>query len=184
MKNFAGIIFLAVAAMAASPAAADVDEFRAGVLAQSCCGQGTSKEQGAAINAEVLFDAPRFLSVLGAPRPVIGATVALDPDATSQFYGGFEWLFDVAPRWFVAGMVGGAVHNGETDRFDQVADNDRVDHTLFLGCRAQFRLGASAGYRITDNVNASIHWSHMSNAGLCSENEGLDHLGFRVGWEF
>lgn len=165
----------------ASHAIVPVDEVRAGVYAQSCCGFGSSKEQGAAINAEALFDSPSFLSVLGSPRPLIGATFATDSDATSQIYSGLEWQVDVS-RWFISAGVGVAVHNGETDQYDPVADAARVNHTVFYGCRALFRLAGDVGYRLTDNISASVHWNHISNAGLCNENEGMDQLGLRLGF--
>lgn len=160
------------------------DEVRAGVYAQSCCGIGSDKEQGAAINAEALFASPDFLSALGAPRPLVGATIATDSDATSQIYAGLEWKLDVSPRWFVAASGGGVIHNGETDRFDPVADAGRVGSTVFYGCRALFRIAGDVGYRLTDRVSASFHWNHISNAGLCSENEGMDQIGGRIGLRF
>ncbi len=180
------VLCLSFALCAAGSAAAQgpIDEVRAGVYAQSCCGPGTSKEQGAAFNTEVLFSSPRFLSVLGAPRPLIGATLASDPDATNQAYAGLEWRLDLASRWFVAASVGGAIHDGETDDFDPVADAGRVDSTVFFGCRAHFRLAGDAGYRVTRRISTSVHWNHISNAGLCRENEGLDQLGARVGVRF
>lgn len=159
------------------------DEVRAGVYAQGCC-IGSTKEQGAAINGEALFDSPRFLSVLGAPRPLIGATIATDSDATSQVYAGLEWKVGLGRRWFVAASGGGAVHNGETDRYDPVADADRVNHTVFHGCRALFRIAGDVGYRLTDRISASFHWNHISNGGLCGENEGLDQIGGRIGLSF
>ncbi len=179
------ILSAIISAFAVTGAAAQpFDEVRAGVLAQSCCGFGSDKEQGAAINAEALFSSPRFLTVLGAPRPLIGATIATDGDATSQMYAGLEWKVNIAPRWFVAAGVGGAIHNGETDRYDPVADAARVSNTVFYGCRALFRLAGDVGYRLTDRVSASFHWNHISNAGLCSENEGMDQIGARLGLRF
>ncbi|WP_425410580.1 acyloxyacyl hydrolase [Hyphococcus sp.] len=179
------IIFLAGLIISAwGTASAEIDEVRAGVYAQSCCGFGSGKEQGAAINAEILFDSPQFLSVLGAPRPLVGGTYATDSDATSQIYAGLEWKVNVTPRWFVAAGVGGAVHNGETDTFDPITDAARVDSTVFYGCRALFRLAGDIGYRLTNRLAASFHWNHISNAGLCTDNEGLDQMGARLGVSF
>ncbi|MEZ5893937.1 MAG: acyloxyacyl hydrolase [Parvularculaceae bacterium] len=182
MRIFAAAIAV-FAAFAALPARAivPVEEVRAGVFAQACCGGiGSSKEQGAAINAEAVFKSPRALSVIGAPRPVAGFTLATDDDATSQIYGGLEWKFDI-DRFFVAGGVGLAFHNGESSRYDPIADADRVDHTIFFGCPVLFRLAGDVGYNVTERVSVSLHWNHISNAELCSENEGLDQMGLRVG---
>ncbi|MHA7871716.1 MAG: acyloxyacyl hydrolase [Hyphococcus sp.] len=168
-----------------APAQADiVDEARIGATAQSVGGWAPDLEQGVGVNLELLFESPEFLSVLGAPRPVIGANIATDSDATSQVYAGLEWKARFAQRFFAAGMVGGAIHNGETDPFDPVADASRATNTLFLGCRALFRLSADIGYEVTERVSASVHWSHISNANLCDENEGLDNLGMRIGYRF
>ncbi len=161
-----------------------VQELRGGIAAQGFGGQGVDKEQGAALNGEIVFRSPEFLSVILAPRPVLGATIAFDSDATSQIYAGLDWRFDLSERFFVTGGVGGAIHNGETSPFDPVIDTGRQGHTTFLGCRALFRLNANAGVRITERLNASLYWSHLSNANLCDTNEGLDNLGVRLGLEF
>ncbi len=176
------VIAIAASMMSLTGAAmaGPIEHVRAGIFAQGCCGFGSSKEDGVAINGEAVFASPRFLSVVGAPRPVIGASVALDGDATSQIYTGLEWRVDIS-RWFVAAGVGGAVHNGETSRYDPIADAARVNNTVFFGCPVAFRLAGDVGYRLTDRVSASFHWNHISNAGLCRENEGLDQMGFRLG---
>ena len=169
-----------------TPARAEglIDEVHAGIVAQGFGGQGVDKEQGAAVNGEFVFHSPDFLSPLLAPRPVVGATIAFDADATSQIYAGLDWRFDLTERFFVSGGVGGALHNGETDPFDPAIDTGRAGHTTFLGCRALFRLNANAGLRVTKRVSASVYWAHLSNAGLCDPNEGLDNLGLRLGLGF
>ncbi|WDI32860.1 acyloxyacyl hydrolase [Hyphococcus flavus] len=161
-----------------------VDEARVGLYAQSCCGFGSSKEDGVAINAELLFPSPRFLSVLGAPRPLIGGTLATDSGATDQVYTGLEWKLNVTPKWFVAVSPGITIHNGETDTFNPVTDAARAATTVFYGCRALFRIAGDVGYRLTDRLSASFHWNHISNAGLCTDNEGLDQIGARLGVSF
>jgi len=161
-----------------------IDEARFGVTAQSVGGWAPAVEQGAGINLELLFVSPEFLQAIGSPRPLIGANIATDSDATSQFYLGFEWKAHLTRRFFVTGMAGGAIHNGETDTFDPAVDLGRINNTLFLGCRALFRLSADVGYDITERISASVHLSHISNAGLCDDNEGLDNLGLRVGYHF
>lgn len=183
MRAVYAAIFVGLCTSLSGAAHAGVDEVRAGIFAQSCCGFGSSKEQGVAFNGEALFSSPKFLSVLGAPRPLIGATIASDSDATSQIYAGLEWKADIS-RWFVAASFGGAVHNGETDTYNPIADAGRVGHTVFYGCRAQFRLAGDVGYRLTERVSASFHWNHISNAGLCDDNEGMDQIGLRLGMRF
>lgn len=180
MRSFALIMMFCICSFSA---AAEVEEVRVGVLAQSCCGPAANKEEGAGINAEIAFSSPRFLSVLRSPRPVIGVIVATDSDATNIAYTGLDWTFALPFRLFLSGGGGIAIHDGETS-FDPVADASRVDDTLFLGCRALFRSSAELGRAITGRLRASVYWSHISNAGLCSENEGLDHLGARLSLTF
>lgn len=164
--------------------AGSLDEARFGVTVQGFGGWSPDFEDGAGINFELLFKAPEFLSVIGSPRPVIGANIATANNATSQFYAGFEWKTYFADRFFASGMLGGVLHNGETDPFNPVLDADRAMMTQYLGCTAMFRLGADIGYDISERISTSVHWSHISNAGLCDENEGLDNLGVRVGYRF
>ncbi len=164
--------------------AGNIEEMRVGVLAQGRYGWSPKIENGASINLELLFKSPEFMRVIGAPRPVIGASIATDRDATSQIYAGVEWRRYLTRGLFVAGMVGGAIHNGETDTFDPIADAARVNDTVFYGCRALFRLGTDIGYDLTERVSASFHWEHISNAGLCDDNEGLDNMGLRIGYRF
>lgn len=179
--RLAAAIIAVLVTLSGAAVAGPVEEVRAGVFAQGCCGFGSSKEDGVAINGEAVFSSPRFLSILAAPRPVVGATIATDGGATNQVYAGLEWSVDIS-KFFVAAGVGATIHDGETDRYDPVADAARVDETVFFGCRALFRLAGDVGYRVTDRVSASFHWNHISNAGLCSENEGLDQMGLRLGF--
>lgn len=184
LVHIAGFLLAASLFFSAPAYAQGIDEARIGVTAQGFGGWSPDLEQGAGVNLELLFESPRFLSVIGSPRPLIGANIAADSDATSQIYAGVEWKAYLAKRFFAAGMVGGAIHNGETDPFDPVADAGRINNTQFLGCRALLRLSADVGYDLAERVSASVHWSHISNAGLCDENEGLDNLGVRVGYRF
>lgn len=161
-----------------------IEEVRVGVLAQSCCGPGADKEEGVGLNAEAVFYSPRILTVLLSPRPVVGVTAARDADATSVLYAGLDWRVDLPRRFFLTAGGGGAIHDGETDTFDPVDDAEREFNTLFLGCRALFRIASDFGYEVSSRLVASVHWSHISNAGLCDDNEGLDHLGVRLGLRF
>ena len=172
------------AVLTSAAVAGPIEEVRGGVYAQGCCGFGSDKEQGVAFNGEAVFSSPRFLSILGSPRPIVGATVATDSDATSQAYAGLDWKIDFTSRWFVTGGIGATIHNGETDRYDAAVDAARVSNTVFYGCRVLFRVAGDVGYRLTDHLSASFHWNHISNADLCSDNEGLDQMGLRLGVRF
>ena len=179
-----GLAVTALVVVAPQSLLAGVDEVRLGVSAQGVGGYSPDKEQGVAINAEALVTAPAAMRIIGAPRPHIGVSVATDSDATSYLYAGLEWKLSLARRLFVTAAGGGAVHNGETETFDPVADASRFSNTTFLGCRGLFRIGAGVGYDLSDRLSASVSWSHISNAGLCDDNEGLDTLGLRFGRRF
>lgn len=162
-------------------AAGVVDEIRGGVLLQGAGLISPDKEEGAGINAEILFRPLAALLAIGAPRPHLGVSIATDGDATSQIYGGLTWELPLTTKFFVDAGLGVTVHNGETD-FDPTDPN--IDSTQFLGCRALFRLSGDLGYRLTDRPSISLHADDISNAGLCSENEGLDNTGLRFGYRF
>lgn len=187
MDRFARAILVGVVFFVSTQAAhagSVIEELRVGVLAQSCCAFSPRKESGVGVNGEIAFHSPTFLSVLGKPRPIIGLTAASNRGNTSQLYAGLEWRADLSHRFFVSGALGGAIHNGETDDYDPERDRYRADETLFMGCRTAFRLAGEAGYRVSDHVSLSFQWAHISNAGLCGENDGLDHMGGRLAYRF
>ena len=185
-KILMGLSALALSMIVSMPAAQAgglLAEARLGVLAQGWGGPGVSREQGAAINLEAVFHSPDFLSAIGGPRPVVGVTVATDDEATSHLYGGAEWQINFSNRIYLNAMGGLAVHNGETD-FDPATDTARLGDTVFYGCRVLFRLSGELGYRVTDDFAVGINAAHLSNAGLCDVNEGLDQVGLRFSYSF
>lgn len=166
----------------AEAAAADfVEEIRGGVLLQGTGPFSGDKESGVGVNAEILFKPLSGLSMIGAPRPHLGASIASAPGATSQVYAGLTWRQRLAPAMFLDAGFGVAVHDGET-RFNPSARD--INSTKFLGCRALFRIAGDLGYRLSDRLSVSAHVDHISNAGLCAPNEGLDNTGVRFGWRF
>lgn len=167
-----------------APARAEqiVEELRVGVFAQGWGNIGADKEQGVGLNVEAAFVSPDFLSVIGSPRPHIGATIASDSDATNQVYFGLEWQAYLKERFFASLSLGGAVHDGAT-KYRNVIDRPRRTSTVFLGCRALFRIAGDIGYDVSDRVRLSVHMSHISNGNFCQVNEGLDHFGFRLGYK-
>jgi hypothetical protein len=53
-----------------------------------------------------------------------------------------------------------------------------------LGCRVLFRESLSVGVRFMKHHSLSVMVDHISNAGLCDHNDGLDTLGVRYGYRF
>ena len=72
--------------------------------------------------------------------------------------------------------LGGAIHDGETTA-------DKLDRKE-LGCQVLFRESLDVGYRIAGRHAVMAHLDHVSNAKLCSENEGLKTIGIRYGYSF
>ena len=186
MRSLFILIFVVSLPCIAQPAhAGALDEVRLGVLAQSVGGYSPDVEQGAGINLEAVFAAPRILRPIGAPRPLIGASIATDGDATSQIYSSLEWRVAITKRIFASAAGGVAVHNGRVgpNRPISLGTAPR-DNEVFLGCRVLMRFGVDLGAELTDRLSVMAHWQHISNAGLCDENEGLDNIGLRFGYGF
>jgi lipid A 3-O-deacylase len=111
------------------------------------------------------------------PRAHVGGSVNTRGD-TSFAYAGFTWTYDITQQLFVEGTLGGAIHNGNTQRVVTMPDESA------LGCSPLFRESASLGYRLTQNWSVMGTVEHLSNAGLCSQNRGLTNVGLRVGYSF
>ncbi|BCS88929.1 acyloxyacyl hydrolase [Pseudodesulfovibrio sediminis] len=177
MKVSALFLTLVITLFALTPAMAEggVSEIRGGLYAHDVDLWSFDREDGPDVNVEVLFNSPSFLEALWAPRPHLGATINTDGD-TSHLYGGLTWEYDLPENFFVDGNLGASVHNGKLD----TNDDDRKS----LGSRILFRLGAALGYNITEHVNVSLQYEHMSNAYLAEPNEGMDNIGLRLGYRF
>lgn len=174
---------LALAAMSAtgSAAASPFEEIRVGATLQDTGPFADNKEKGAGLVGELLFRSPDALAFLARPRPHVGFSLATAEDATSYVYAGLAWEQDIGRRFFVSAATGFAIHDGETGIEPGAPVEPR---SAYLGCRLVARLAGDVGYRLTERVSVSAHFSHLSNAGLCSPNEGLDGLGFRLGYRF
>jgi len=152
-------------------------ELRLGLLAHDIDAVSFNREKGWDVNAEVLFHSLDIglIRIIGSPFPHIGATLNTQGD-TSKVYAGLTWRWPLPEKFFIEAMLGGAIHNGRLD----LETEDRKA----LGSRVLFRLGAGVGYQISEHVNISLIFDHISNAYLKEENEGLDTLGIRVGYRF
>jgi lipid A 3-O-deacylase len=152
-----------------------VSELRFGILDHDPGLFGGDKESGVDINFEALFHSPEVFKYILSPQPHLGASINTVGD-TSKLYFGLTWGLDIGPV-FVEGSLGGTVHDGETKR-------DPHNNHKELGCTFNFREAASIGYRFTEQHSLSIMVDHISNASLCSENEGMETFGLRYGYKF
>jgi lipid A 3-O-deacylase len=170
------LLLLALTAIPARAGSKIVSEIRGGVYDHDVSFWSFHRESGTDINGEVLFVSPSFLEAVWSPRPHLGATVNTDGN-TSHAYAGLTWELPLfSSDFFVDGNLGLSVNNGRRD----TDDPDRKS----LGSPVLFRLGAALGYNLTEKVNVSLQFEHMSNAYLANENEGMDNFGLRLGYRF
>ena len=174
------VIFVAVFTVVsmvsmASAGESIVSEVRGGVYAHDISFWSFHRESGSDINGEVLFVSPDWLEAIWAPRPHLGATINTSGN-TSIVYGGLTWEYDLPADFFIDANLGGAIHNGKLN----TNDKDRKS----LGSPVLFRLGAALGYNLTEKVNISLQFEHVSNAYLANPNEGMDNVGLRLGYRF
>ncbi|MBO6634513.1 acyloxyacyl hydrolase [Parvibaculum sp.] len=171
----AGAITLCLAAVLASPASAFVNEVRGGVYAHDVLGPAHESD-GADLTGEILFDTPSFLEWAFNPRPRLGGTLNFNGDTSLIYLDPFGWTIDLTDTIFVDGSLGAAVHDGRIH-------GSRPGQNQY-GCRWNFHETASIGYRIAPNLSVMASLEHISNAGLCSVNDGLTNVGMRVGYSF
>lgn len=165
-----------ICAQTSASAEGFVSEMRIGVMDHdSSMFHGSRETSDPDVNFEVRFASPDFLAWAFAPRPLIGGTLNTG-NGTSFGYAGLGWTFDLTETFFIDLTFGGAVHDGETDRVTAASKN--------YGCRAQFHESASIGYRFDKSNALMLSVEHMSNAGLCDDNEGLTNTGIRYAYTF
>ena len=168
-----------------SPAAAQaniVDEVKLGALGHDLGFLTHHVETGTDVNLEMLFTPPDVLSIIGSPRPHIGADINTSGN-TSDGYFGLTWgimliqsLFGTGAGVFANGSLGGAVHDGHI--------NSGPPNEKLLGSRILFRESAELGYQINPNFNVSAILDHISNANLGTHNGGITSAGARFGVKF
>lgn len=188
LRTLAPAVFAAIAgclALASGPASAQVkivDEVKLGLLAHDVGFLTHHVESGADVNIEMLFVSPPILSIIGSPRPHIGADINTAGN-TSDGYFGLTWgatlyqLFGIAPGIFVQGSLGGAVHDG-------YLTGGAPPGRKLLGSRILFRESAELGYQLTPVVSVSAILDHISNANLAPRNAGITSAGVRLGFKF
>ena len=152
-----------------------ISEVRGGFLVHDEGPFSRNKEDGVDANFEVLFKAPQALDIIFSPRPHVGVTMN-SAGNTSQLYAGVTWDWAFFQDYFINFSLGGAVHTGE-----KVTDDLKKKS---LGCRTLFRESLDLGYNISGPHSIMFHFDHISNAKLCSTNEGLENFGLRYGYRF
>ena len=152
-----------------------LNEVRGGLLVHDEGPFSRNKEDGVDANFEAIFKSPQMLGIIFSPRPHVGVTMN-SAGNTSQLYAGVTWDWAFFQDYFFNFSLGGAVHTGE-----KVTDDPEKKS---LGCRALFRESLDLGYNISGPHSIMFHFEHISNAKLCSTNEGLENFGLRYGYRF
>ena len=152
-----------------------ISEIRVGALWHDQGPFSHRKEQGFDGNLEILFAAPDSLEKIWSPRPHVGMSINSAGD-TNQTYLGLTWEGEFYERYFADFSIGAGYHDG----YKVTSLLDRKS----LGCKLLFRESLDIGYRFQYSHSIMAHLDHISNAKLCSNNEGLESVGIRYGYHF
>ena len=152
-----------------------ISEIRLGALIHDEGPFSHRKEGGYDGSLEFIFKSPDFLKSVWEPRPHLGIQINSQGD-THQAYLGLSWEWEFFKSAFFGFSLGGAYHTGETE-------TEELDKKS-LGCSVLFRESLDLGYRFNDTHALMVHLNHISNAKLCSTNEGLESFGIRYGYKF
>lgn len=151
-----------------------------GVLAHDRGPLSDEHEGGMSLNLERQFaplDTPGWL---GRTRAHIGITPNFNGD-TSAAYGGLTSQYQLTRRLFVSPFLGVAVHNGPLHKDSTRCENES---DCGFGSRLLLHLGADLGLTLAGGT-LSVYYDHMSHYGtFAGENEGIDHLGVRYGFNW
>ena len=158
-----------------APSGGLVDELRIGALFHDL--ESNDDEDGWDVNAELLLQrlgqrTGDPIDILLTPRPHVGVQVNTEGD-TNVAYFGLTWDAWLTDHLFIEGSFGGAVHDGPTD-----------DSSSSFGCTASFREAAAIGVALSSGWRLLGTVSHMSNAGLCDQNQGLTSAGVQLGYRW
>lgn len=156
---------------------ADRWEVRAGGAAYDVGPFTPQSFNGGVINGELLAPSPAFLSGIGAPRPYIGADIALSDHPIHVLYAGLNWEAYVSQNVYFGFSAGGSFNTRRAETNDEGEEKD-------LGSRILFHLQASVGVDLTENLTAQAYINHFSNAQLGDSNDGLESVGVRLGFRF
>src|SRR5260370_13661497 len=150
------IVAIALLLLAPLPAAAQlkvVDEVKLGALAHDLGFLGHHLEKGVDVNLEMLFTPPDILSVIGSPRPHIGADINTARNTSDGYFRLtlgimlIQSLFGASDGVFVNGSLGGAVADGYI--------NSAPANRHWLGPRVLFRESAELGYQLGPAISVS-----------------------------
>ena len=162
-----------------------ISEVRVGVMKHAVSMIGnTTKETGIDGNFELLFVSPDFMKYIWSPRPHIGGSINGSTNNTDYAYGGVTWEWNPWKSMFIDFSFGFAGHNGRNSNDPGIPFPEDANRKRDMGCSVLFRESLEAGFIVAKHHGISIVWDHLSNGGLCGQNQGLDNVGLRYGYRF
>jgi lipid A 3-O-deacylase len=147
-------------------------EIRGGGFAR-CCFAENGFDAGLEIVAPRLFVIP-YLPEFFSPRVHVGGIVNT-VGHTSYGYAGLLFTWNVTQRVFIEPFVGIAVSDG-------VSEGNATHNAI--GCTTLIHSGGNIGYRVDRHWSVMLSLEHVSNAGLCNRNVGINSYGAKVGYAF
>ena len=131
-------------------------------------------ESGAQVGVGYRTEPLRVLRAVGGPRAQVMG-MANTAGETSYVTAGLIWKFPIGRRFYFAPGIGGAVHNGNTDKFQGTPDD------LYLGSRLLFAPELNLGWRANERWGVEASWIHLSHGQTQGrQNPGLDDIGVRL----
>ncbi len=157
----------------------------------------SATENSIGINAEIIFEEPKFLKWALTPQPYINGTLNLG-GKTSFAGAGLMWRQNLGKKFYADFALGGVIHDGETDIFlteDLTVENAAREFSEFFreretqiefGSRLLFREQVTLGVRLDDHWAGEVFFEHLSNgyAPESGKNDGVDNIGVKVARRF
>lgn len=175
-----------------------VAEARLGVLAFNpdigINPENNGEEDGASLQAEILFQTPRFLKwkYFFSPEPYIVG--ALNTAGDTNFGGvGLSWDFQLGRRglWEFESSFGYIIHDGEIDipfpdAPGNLANQAFDDENILFGSRDLFRSTFGINRHLDEHWGVSFYYEHLSHGQILGSgrNQGADSLGGRIYYRF
>lgn len=177
----------ALCALAAAPAHAQlVEEVRVSLVAHDVANQ---TEDGPQIGLEALFKSPDFLSVIGAPRPYVYASISTQ-SYTNLVATGLNWTGRPTDRWSIEGAFGISYNDGAGDIVHLPPDDPvRIETArtrALLGSDWLFHTRLGTDYALTESWAVGVYYEHFSHGQILGSgrNQALDEIGVRLGYRF
>ena len=167
--------------------AQSIDEVRIGLFDHNICVSecmSANKENGPAVQGEVVFHSPAPIETFFNPRLYLIASVNLAGD-TSYIGTGIHLGIPIIDNWTLEPGFGYVIHDGTLQNLYPRSDPRFTNYwqqNLLLGSRDLFRSSLAINTTIDEKWGVQVQIDHLSHGRLIGEgeNQGLDSLGLRI----